>query len=237
MDVLTQALRSTANLDMRQNPSLVANALRPGDEKARMLLAAAAESGAGLVISPAEIDIEARTAQPTSPPPADTLIALFEQTREKADAAGVNGPLFADTLAYPPAIDATRCDRSLDVLRALAAEPAGFIPLVAVGNIGHGAPTPIRPALQRLYAAAALGAGARALILPVEDRGLVAAITGLAPPLASETVLAQMTATHTAELDWLRRVSHAAERGRPLPSPPVTADLSTQAAWALFTNN
>ena len=44
MHVLTQALKSTANLDMEQNPSVVANALRPGDAKASMLLTASSIS-------------------------------------------------------------------------------------------------------------------------------------------------------------------------------------------------
>ncbi len=227
-----------AEADARRRSRLVANALRPGDAAAGALLDAAAASGAGLVLSPAELDGAARA----DPPPAEA-VALLLRARERARAAGVGGPLFADALAYPPAADAARCARSLATLRALAAAGAReagratLVPLVAVGNVGHGAPAELRPALRRLYAAAALGAGARALLLPVEDRALVDVVGALAPlaaPMGRRATRPPGGTAPAAELPWLRRVARAASSGHPLPAPTARAGPRPDAAWDLL---
>jgi hypothetical protein len=237
IEALAGALRATTAaataVDPRHVGPLVANAFRPGDAAADALVDAAAAAGAGLVLSPAELDSALWADVPREPRPAEALAALLVRSREHALAGGVEGPLLADALAYPPALDAARCARSLATLRLLAAGDAALVPLVAVGNVGHGAPGALRPALRRLYAAAALGAGARALILPVEDRALVTTISAL-DRLPSRKVSRPPGEAPTAELPWLRRVARAAAGGRSLPAPPARAGSMPREAWELL---
>ena len=206
---------------------LVANSLRPGDPAAERLLRAAVRTGAGLVISPAGAD------RRDPPRPVRPLLALVEVAARRAREAGAEGPLFADALAYPPLRDPDRSRRSLELLRAFRDSPEGLIPLVAVGNVGVRGPARLRAAVRRLYAAAALGSGARALILPVEDRRLVAAIselTAAGPPGADPGPPGGALAR---ELPWLRRVMRAAA-GEQLPSPPPSLRGYGRQAWEIL---
>lgn len=205
---------------------LVANSLRAGDRGSESLLRAAAWAGAGLVISPRDADGEG------APAAVAPLLAGIEALGRRARQAGVRGPLFADALAYPPLGDPARCRRSLALLRALRDSSAGLVPLVAAGNVGHGAPGPLRRALRRLYAAAALGAGARALILPVEDRSLVALVRELTSARApGSRPAAPIGGGPARELPWLRRVARAAAAGGDLPAPPARGGAQAQRAW------
>lgn len=207
---------------------LVANSLRPGDPAAPRLLRATIRTGAGLVISPADAD------RGDSPRPVRPLLELVEVAARHAREAGVAGPIFADALAYPPLSDPDRSRRSLELLRAFRDSPEGLIPLVAVGNVGVRGPARVRAAVRRLYASAALGSGALALILPVEDRRLVAAISELtaaglpgADPGLPGGALAR-------ELPWLRRVMCAASSGGELPAPPPNAGRHGWEAWEML---
>ena len=208
---------------------LVANSLRADDRGSESLLRAAAWAGAGLVISPRDADGEG-PAVAVAP-----LLARIDALGRRAHGAGVRGPLFADALAYPPLGDPARCRRSLALLRALRDSPAGPIPLVAPGNVGHGAPGPLRRALRRLYTAAALGAGARALILPVEDRALVALVRELTSAGARGSRPGAPVAGGLAwELPWLRRVARSAAAADELPAPPARAGAQARRAWEAF---
>ena len=219
--------RSATGAPARPAP-LVANSLRPGDPAAPRLLRAATRTGAGLVISPAEAD------RGDSPRPVRPLLALVEVAARHAREAGVAGPILADALAYPPLRDPDRSRRSLELLRAFRDSPEGLIPLVAVGNVGVGGPDRLRPAVRRLYAAAALGAGARALILPVEDRRLVAAISELTEAGLPGADPGPPGGALARELPWLRRVMRAASAGEEIPSPPATAGRHGWEAWEML---
>ena len=221
---LAAALRRASEAAPGRPAPLVANSL-PAAGGAEPVLREAARSGAGLVISPAGADRAARA------PAAGALLALCEGASARSREAGVAGPLYADALAYPPALDAARCRRSLELLRALGGSGAGVVPLAAAGNAGHGAPAAVRPALRRLYAAAALGAGARALILPVEDRPLVAAIDAVT---AADAERRPRPGEVARETPWLRRVARAVGAGEPLPAPPQRAGRLALGAWELL---
>ncbi|MPZ99191.1 MAG: hypothetical protein GEU80_07605 [Dehalococcoidia bacterium] len=207
---------------------LVANALPVGgppgppgslsDSAEEALLRAAARARAGLVISPRRADTP--TGREQAP-----VAALSEAAREAAEGArmaGVPGPLYLDALAYPPASDAPRARRSLDLLRAYRAVP-DTERLVAVGNVGHGAPGDVRRALRRLYAVAAVGAGATTLILPVEDAELLDTVA-----------LAVAARAPSGDIDgWLLTVADAAAGGE-TPPPPPSPGGPLRDAWTLL---
>ena len=65
--------------------------------------------------------------------------------------------------------------RSLALLRVYERRE-DVLPLAAVGNVAYGAPRSVAVPLRVVCAAAATGAGARALILPVEDAACVRAV-------------------------------------------------------------
>ncbi|MGE3858138.1 MAG: hypothetical protein AB7G21_14365, partial [Dehalococcoidia bacterium] len=133
--------------------------------------------------------------------------ALF--AADAARSAGVSGTVYVDALAYPPLSDRVRCLRSLEVLRAWR-DIEGIEPLTAVGNVSYGADATHAARLRAVYAAAAVGAGARALILPVEE-----AATLRAARLAAGEVLPVDEEDH-----WLVAVAEAAHLGtRPAGAP------------------
>lgn len=187
---------------------LVVNALPGGGEdgpeaaSARTaLLRATARAGAGLVISPRGAD--------SADPKADAAIfrAGLDAALEARD-AGVRETIYLDALAWPAATDAARARRALRLLRAWRAV-AGVTPLVAIDNVTASLEGEPRRALRRLFTAAALGAGAEALILPVEDAALMA------------TVDVQVRPEVERGDDWLTLVAAAAHEGRALPATPA----------------
>jgi hypothetical protein len=102
--------------------------------------------------------------------------------------------------------------RSLAWLRALRTDAnadVGPVPLVAVGNVGFGVAPALRPALRHAYAACAVGAGARALLLPVEDARLRAAVAVASGALAPRDGAER----------WWGALAQAARAGAPLPAP------------------
>ena len=197
-------------------PPLVANAA-PLDAGAEVVVEAAAAAGAGVVLSP-------RAADADDPAPLPRLLELADEGRALAARSGVTGGLYFDCLAYPAASDGERCLRSLDLVRALRERRPALAPLVAVGNVAHGAPAPLRALLGTCYAAAAVGAGARALILPVEDAPLLRAVA-LADGSASPEDGAER---------WLVELADAAAAGRALPAPAPDVASGAGAVWALL---
>lgn len=215
---------------------LVANSLAVGKDGAFapdgvLALGGAARTGAGVVISPRLVEarlvdapgIPARTS-------AERIAGAAVHGAARARAAGVCAPIYLDALAFPPLSDPARCRRSLDTLRAWralreageAGAQSGEVELLtAVGNVGYGAPPALARALRVVYAAAAVGAGATALILPVEE-----AATIRAARLASGDIAAQHAPEH-AEDHWLLDVAAASLRGgRPGPAPPAYAEAA-----------
>src|SRR5690606_853966 len=95
--------------------------------------------------------------------------------------------------------------------------------LVAVGNVSHGLGREVGAALRQLYAAAAAGAGATALILPVEERACLRA--------------ARIGAGETPPRDevegYLVMVAQALEAGLLAPPPPEDAPTALREAWRL----
>ena len=223
--VLASALRRASEAAPSRPAPLVANSLSAGGGDAEPVLHEAVRAGAGVVISPQAAD------GGTAAAPARALLALCESAARSSGEAGVRGPLYADALAHPPALDAARCRRSLELLRALRGSRWPLRPLVAVGNVGHGAPVALRPALRRLYAAAAIGSGARALILPVEDEALVASVAAITVGGVDQRLRRGKPA---AELPWLRRVVRIAAAGEELPDPPARAGRRPLGAWKLM---
>lgn len=175
------------------------------------LLRATARARAGLVISPRGAD--------SADPKADAAIfRVALDTALEARDAGVSETLYLDALAWPAATDAARARRALRLLRAWRAVD-GVTPLVAVDNVTAGLDSAARGALRRLFTAAAIGAGAEALILPVEDAPLMATIERQSQP---ELELGD---------DWLSLVAAAAHEGRALPARPAPpAEYGTVAA-------
>ncbi len=214
---LADALRGLAGAAGASGDApLIANAavLGPGDD-ARRVIEAAATAAAGVVLSP-------RLADASRVATVDELRELIDGGLHMAAAAGVTGPIYADALAFPPAGDRARCLRSLALLRALAGS-SDARPLVAVGNVGAGAPALQRRALRRCYAALATGAGARALILPVEDAALMRTVD----------VLRGVTAAADAADTWLAAVASAASIDD-APPPPADAGEALREAWAML---
>ena len=197
---------------------LVANAapLRGGGEA---VVEAAARTGAGVVLTP-------RLADYSGTATIEELLFVITEGRHLAERAGAGldgAPIYLDALAFPPAHDRGLALRSIGLLRALHDETA-LRPLVAVGNVGHGAPARVRSALRRVYAALAFGAGAEALIVPLEDRPLVSLLRVLAgdEPASSEGQ------------GWLEGVRDATRLGERLPAPPASAGAPLLHAWALL---
>ena len=199
---------------------LVANAaaLRGGAEA---VVAAAARAGAGVVVTPRLAD-QAGTAS------IEELLILVAEGERLAAEAGIAGPLYLDALAFPPAHERGLALRSIALLRTLASRRVerggGSMSLVAVGNVGHGAPPRVRSSLRRVYAALVVGAGVDALIAPVEDRALMRLLR----------VLDGTEAASTPGLAWLERLSEATRLGERLPAPPDDAGPGLQHAWVLL---
>jgi cobalamin-dependent methionine synthase I len=199
---------------------LVANAVALGaDNDAAMhaLLAACARAGAGVVFSPRAADAADSF---------EAVHAAYVTAQHLVPAYGIEQHCFFDCLAYPPAHDGARCLRSLQWLRALCAHADSsttITPLVAVGNVGFGIDIPVRAHLRRAYAACAVGAGAQALIAPVEDarlRAAVAVASGLRPPKDERE-------------HWWLALARAARSGASLP-PPTAGDALAQTVHALL---
>lgn len=152
---------------------LVANSLpagtgsSPADEA---LVAAAAAAGAGLVVSPRRVDRDG-----IANGEVEWVMHEASLAADRALALGVTPPLFFDALAYPALLDPQGVRRSLALLRVYGRRE-DVVPLAAVGNVAYGAPRSVAVPLRVVYAAAATGAGARALILPVEDAACVRAV-------------------------------------------------------------
>jgi len=206
-----------AGLGVVRGP-VVANAVPLTDPDAPALLESAARGGAGVVLTP-------RLADRVDPAPLELLVRLLEDGVEQARAFGVEGTIYLDCLAFPPAHDRTRAVRSIGLLRFLAhrATHGGTdaIPLVAVGNVGHGALDRLRPALRRIYAALTLGAGVEALILPVED----------APLLDAVAVIEGSRAPGDASERWLAALAAAVRDGERLPAPDEGVAGVLREAW------
>lgn len=208
---------------------LVANSLPAGggiSAADEALLRAAATAGAGLVISPRRVDRDG-----IANGEVDWVMHEASQAAGRALALAVAPPLYFDALAYPALLDPQGVRRSLALLRVFGARP-DVVPLAAVGNIAFGAPRAVAAPLRIVYAAAATGAGAGALILPVEDaacmRAVRLALGEIEPADAGETWLAAVAAwTRSNETlapapeeyrEAARLIFHA---GRPMDTPGV----------------
>jgi hypothetical protein len=185
----------------------------PPDDIARRALEVAAAHGAGVVFSPRVADRE------DSP---SAILDAAEEARALADHAGLNGPLYLDCLAYPAATHAARCRRSLAWLHTLYEEhDAKFVPLVAAGNVGHGAGH-LKRAAELVYVVLAMASGTEALMLRAEDSlvmSLIAVMEGQSSP--------------TTDLDrWAVEIT-SLPSDELLTLPPPTAEL--REAWELLT--
>lgn len=199
---------------------VVANAVALGEAAELVLLETVARAGAAAVLTPRLHD-EQRFAS------TEELTHALATGIQRARRAGVQGALFLDCLAYPPAIDHDRWLRSLEMAR-IAAGPNRNA-LLAVGNVGHGSPARLRPWIRVITLALAHGAGASALILPVEESRLLGALRllqGERPP--------------TSELDaWLVDLAEAGREGAwppphpPEGPPPEGAPPALLEAWAV----
>jgi cobalamin-dependent methionine synthase I len=180
------------------------------------LLDVAAAAGAGVMCSP-------RAADARDEP--DAILEAAERARVLAARAGLVSALYLDCLAYPPASDRGRCRRSIQWLRTLRDSGDDvLIPLVAVGNVAHGVPRELRQAVRAIYAALAAGAGATALILPVEDGALMRTVE----------VVTGARARETPGETWLSSMAAAeAGGGGALPAPPPDAPRLRE-AWTFF---
>jgi 5-methyltetrahydrofolate corrinoid/iron sulfur protein methyltransferase len=177
------------------------------------LLAACAHAGAGVAFSPRAADASVGS---------DALHAAHAHAHDLVRAHAISEPCYFDCLAYPPAHDRARTLRSLAWLRLLRGDPS-LAPLVAVGNVAFGAAPALRGPLRRAYAACAVGAGARALIAPVEDVRLRAAVA-----VAS----GERSAADDTER-WWYALAQAARDATPLP-PPLVPDETALAVSALL---
>lgn len=187
LDAATPAVLCDALARCQHAGPLVVNALPVGDgpeADEAALLDAIAGSVHSLVLSPHRLDvtdIEHRT---------DATGRAIDRAR----AAGFDGVCYADALAYPARTGVASFRRSLDALDSLATRLTHAVPLVAVGNVSYGLPVAVGRALRNRYAAAAVRAGAGALIVPVEEPSCVVAARcgqAAAPPFgASPEVVA-----------------------------------------------
>jgi cobalamin-dependent methionine synthase I len=200
---------------------LVVNALPCGSDNAAndvsartALLRATARARAGLVISPRGAD--------SGDPKADAAIfrAALDAAVEARD-AGVRETIYLDALAWPALTDASRARRALRLLRAWRPVD-GVTPLVAIDNVTAGLTGEERGAMRRLFGAAAVGAGAEALILPAMDTALLSALDRLRRPELERAD------------EWLTLVAAAAHEGRALPSTPEPPVEYRAAAGLLF---
>ena len=170
-DVITAALQACVR-DGFAGP-FVANSLPAGaglgaaDEA---LVTAVAQAGAGLVVSPRRVDCDG-----IANGEVEWVMHEASLAADRALALGVARPHYFDALVYPALLDPQGARRSLALLRVFG-QREGVIPLAAVGNVAYGAPRSVAVPLRIVYAAAATGAGARALILPVEDAACVRAV-------------------------------------------------------------
>jgi len=217
LDAADPSTLATALHESRDAGPLVANAWPvPDAAKDAPVLEAAARTGAGLVISPRHADGDA-------PASAEALASTCVAAIKRARSAGVSGAVYLDALASPPSVDPARCRRSLDVLR-LFARVEGAVPLVAVGNVSAGVTGELGAAIRRVYAAAATGAGAGALILPVEDAACVHTVR-----LASGDAFAR-----DIDETYLAALPHATAHGEQPAPPPSTASALLREAWRMI---
>ncbi|MCK9485314.1 MAG: hypothetical protein M0R73_01230 [Dehalococcoidia bacterium] len=201
---------------------LVANALPAGAALGAAegaLLAAAARQGAGLVISPRMVD---RGGVAGAEP--EWVVHEAVQAVERARGWGVPGPHYVDALAWPALLDVAGCRRSLDLLRRYRDAIPYAERLAAVGNVSHGVGREVGAALRQVYAAAAAGAGASALILPVEERAaLRAALLGAGEASPRDEVEG-----------YLVMVAQAQEAAVTPPPPPDGTPSTLHEAWRLI---
>ena len=235
--VLGAALERCLQIRPDKVPALVLNAVTVGpsgvDDGARELLQLAASAGAGFVLSPRDLDDAGSSAKSSSSAPAgaDQLLEALDRAADDLSASGLRGG-YLDCLSYPAVSDLPRLRRSLDLLRLIRGHEQASSdrrPLVAVGNVSYGTEAALRPALRLLYATAAVGAGAQALLLPVEDQPLMALLE----------LLAERRPTADATDAWLLTVAAGAEAGAPIEPPdeemaPSGRKAALTEAWRLL---
>ncbi len=175
--------------------------MTPADEA---LLGAASAAGAALVISPRRVDRDG-----IANGEVEWVMHEASAAVDRAFGLGVPSPAFMDALAYPALLDPQGVRRSLALLRVYGRRDDA-VPLVAVGNIAYGAPRSLSVPLRVVYAAAATGAGAGALILPVEDAACMRAV---------RLALGEVGPADAGEA-WLCAVAAWTARNEPLPPPP-----------------
>lgn len=183
-------------------------------EEGRAALHVAARSGAGIVISPRLLDTPDEVADH------EYIAYAAMRAAELVRAEGVTGTLYLDALAFPAGSDPVRCARSLSTLAGWKLVDHAE-PLTAVSNVGYGAEPALASALRAVYAAAAIGRGARALILPVED---AATMLGVNIALGRQVV-------SNPDEEWLLSVATSAERG---VAPEAAPAAYAEAAALLF---
>lgn len=201
---------------------LVANALPAGAALGAAegaLLAAAARQGAGLVISPRMVD---RGGIAGAEP--EWVVYEAVQAVEHARGWGVPGPHYVDALAWPAMLDPAGCRRSLDLLRRYREAIPYAERLAAVGNVSHGVGREVGAALRQVYAAAAAGAGATALILPVEE----------VPTLRAAHLGTGEATPHDEVEGYLAIVAQAQEAADTPPPPPEDVPPTLHEAWRLI---
>ena len=197
---------------------LMGNALPAGgpvDDAIDGLLRAVARARADLVISPRFVDAGGRATAS-----ARELVDAAYQGAVRARDTGVNETLYFDVLTYPALTDPVGCRRSLEALRLMREVP-NVERLAAVGNVGASAPAPLAAALRVVYAVAAVGAGASALMLPVEEAELVRAVR----------IATREIEPANDDERWLLALADAADRG---DSPPPAPPAYVEAAGAIF---
>ncbi|RJQ11062.1 MAG: hypothetical protein C4558_03590 [Dehalococcoidia bacterium] len=202
---LTAALQACAR-DGVAGP-LVVNSLPTGmgmSAADEALIRATAAAAAGLVVSPRRVDRDGIANSEVG-----WVMHEASQAADRALALGVLPPLYFDALVYPALLDPQGVRRSLALLRVFGARPE-VTPLAAVGNIAFGAPQSVAVPLRIVYAAAATGAGAGALILPTEDAACVRAV---------RLALGEVEPADAGEA-WLCDVAAWTARNEPLPPAP-----------------
>ena len=172
------------------------------NELGRAALHVAARTGAGVVISPRRLPEEVADA--------DYMAYAAMRAAELVRAEGVTGMLYMDALAYPAVSDPEKCRRSIDTLAGWTLVDHAE-PMTAVSNVGHGADPALASALRAVYAAAAIGRGARALILPIEDAATMVGV---------DIALGRRLAANADE-EWLLHVATAGKQGAPPPPAPA----------------
>jgi cobalamin-dependent methionine synthase I len=214
LEALASALEATPG-------PAVANAVPldgPPTREVDRLLEAAAASGAGIVCSPRAADRE--DADPTA------ILAAAEEFQALARSAGLTGPLYLDCLAYPPASHPAQCRRSLTWLATLrdagSSGSAAVQPLVAAGNVRHGAPPAAKEHLAAIYVVLAIASGATTLIVRAEASPLMSLISVMESHRSPDTGLDR----------WALAVQALpADQQLTLPPPGDEA----RAAWSLLT--